>query len=204
MKVSGLLKSKNQDIAFTIDPHRAETIEVGVDMGKVDPIGWSATNNSLVIGVRSQLSSVEKNFDTLMERAFAETLNLRLRCPRITLGEIYLIPIFEFDDTSLKANRVGFKKKKVDVPKFLRMFQSITDLRYYEDPLSIYKYNATALVVADFSGPDVDVLWAPQDFARVYPGEAITAAAEMLAPSLFVQKIVDAYLEAIAANSSGE
>jgi hypothetical protein len=77
LKVTGLLKAKDQDICFTVDEHKEEKIKTGVEAGSTDPVGFHATNRALVVGVRSQLSSVAKNFDTLVERAFAETLNLR-------------------------------------------------------------------------------------------------------------------------------
>jgi hypothetical protein len=196
LKVTGLLKAKDQDIAFTVKPHIPEKIMTGVEAGSTDPIGYEATNSALVIGVRSQLSSLAKNFDTLVERAFAETLNLRLRCPNITLGEVYLIPLNEFDDFSLKSNIVGFKNTKVDLLKFVRIFNAITDPNYQSTPSDLYKYNSTMLIVADFSKPKVSVLWDYSDVKSEF--DTLTAEAmRNLVPAGFQKRISASYLDAI-------
>ena len=74
----------------------------------INSIGKEQSENAIVIGVRSQLSSVEFFFDTLMERAFAETLNLRLRLPKLVMGEVYLLPVVEYDDQAMKENRIAW------------------------------------------------------------------------------------------------
>jgi hypothetical protein len=86
LKIYGKLKGKDQDIVYLRTPIKNTVIEDGPNIGQVDSVGIEATMRSIIIGVRSQMSSVDKNFDTLMERAFAETLNLRLRAPVITSG----------------------------------------------------------------------------------------------------------------------
>jgi len=194
LKVSGLLKAKNQDIAVTVDEHVKEIVETGVNAGLVDPIGIKATNSSMVIGVRSQLSSLEKNFDTLAERAFAETLNLRLRAPGITLGEVYLVPVNEFDDASLKLNEMGFKRSKINLEKFVRIFNAITGEQSDQELNSLYKYNQTALVVADFAEPKVRVLWTQSDVADVF-GSKVAQEMVSLLPWSFTERIVETYLK---------
>jgi hypothetical protein len=194
LKVTGLLKAKNQDIAVTIEPHVKEIVGTGVNAGLVDPIGFQATNTSLVIGVRSQLSSLEKNFDTLAERAFAETLNLRLRAPGITLGEVYLVPVNEFDDAALKRNEVGFRSSKINLDKFVRIFNAITGEQTESDLNSLYKYNQTALIIADFSQPQVKVLWTQSEVEEHF-GEKIASSMVGLLPSTFTERIVDTYLK---------
>lgn len=74
--VWGFLKKKKQDLVITVgdvEPE-PELIDAGPLTGDTDELGHYATERSIVVGVRSQLSSVAKNFDTLMERTFAETL----------------------------------------------------------------------------------------------------------------------------------
>ncbi len=196
LKVTGLLKAKNQDISFTVDPHIQEKITTGVEEGRIDPIGHYATNRALVVGVRSQLSSVAKNFDTLVERAFAETLNLRLRTPNITLGEVYLIPLHEFNDHDLKNNTVGFKKSLVDLPKFTKIFNAITDPNHSKDPRDLYKYNATMLIVADFANSNVKVLWDENDVQSLF-GKKLAEAMKPILPCHFIDRIADSYLKAL-------
>ena len=97
MAVYGLLKGKRQDVVVMFDdiPHNGNHIAEGPLAGFYDPVGKEKAEKSIVIGVRSQLSSVAKNFDTLMERSFAETLNLRLRLHNLIMGDVYLIPVVE-------------------------------------------------------------------------------------------------------------
>ena len=197
LKVTGLLKAKDQDISFTVDQHVKEQINTGVEAGRIDPIGLNATNRALVVGVRSQLSSLAKNFDTLVERAFAETLNLRLRAENITLGEVYLIPLREFDDESLKNNRWGLKQTLIDLPKFARIFNAITDPNYRKNPTDLYKYNATMLLVADLSSKNVKILWDENDVAEHF-GEQIASDMKPLLPCHFIQRISEAYIDALA------
>lgn len=196
LKVTGLLKAKNQDIAVTVEKHISELIDTGVHSGKIDPIGLKATNSALIIGVRSQLSSLEKNFDTLAERAFAETLNLRLRAPKITLGEVYLVPVNEFDDRSLKENKFGFKNSPINLDKFVRIFKAITSDKSGINRDSIYKYNQTALIVADFSKPQVRVLWTKDELAERF-GNDVASEMVPLLPGTFTESIVQTYLSSI-------
>lgn len=88
LKISGFIKAKDQDLVmlFDGDEARRETIADGPLKGDIDPVGRQQSERAVVVGVRSQMSSVAKNFDTLMERAFAETLNLRLRLPGLVMG----------------------------------------------------------------------------------------------------------------------
>ena len=192
LKITGLLKAKKQDIAITVKPHIAEKIQTGVQVGEIDHVGFEATNSALAIGVRSQLSSIEKNFDTLSERSFAETLNLRLRCPKITLAEAYLIPIYEFNDFDLKNNKIGFNNKKVDVEKFIRIFNAITQQNNTHEKDSLYKYNATTLIIADMRDSNVRILWDQADFIEEF-GEQIALKAKQLYPSNFIKQLCDSY-----------
>jgi len=196
LKVTGLLKSKKQDVSVTIIDHKSETITTGANIGETDRVGLEATNSALVIGIRSQLSSVDKNFDTLAERAFAETLNLRLRAPKITIGEVYVLPVQEFDDESLKKNIVGFKKKNINASKFVSFFESISRKLVEDKTSSIYKYDGTALIIADFKSEKVKVLWDEKDFIKVF-GKEIPKEVVGLLPSTFIKRIIDAYLENI-------
>lgn len=86
---------------------------------KSDPYGFDFSTNSLVINVRSQMSSLAKNSDTLFERTFAEAQNLHMRYKDIVLGEVYLIPTHEYDDTLVAQNRVGFKTNQTNIEKYI-------------------------------------------------------------------------------------
>lgn len=195
LKLAGLLKSKNQDVTVLIKSQSPQTLESGARDGEIDLVGYIATNSALAIGVRSQLSSVDKNFDTLMERAFAETLNLRLRCPAIILGDVYVVPLYEIDDKAAINHIVKYKQKKTDIAKFVRLFSAITKQDHASDPLDLYKYNATSLVIADFSKKDIIIAWRSTDLAEWGFNSTTQELFESIKPEDFVSRIVSFYAE---------
>lgn len=153
LTITGFLKAKKQDVVILFGGSRPqpEPIAGGPLDGEMDSVGKAASQKAIVIGVRSQMSSVDKNFDTLMERTFAETLNLRLRLPDLVMGEVYLLPVYEYDPRAMLVQEVRFMPQHVKVEKFIRTFFGITDRRadaaIDED---LYKYERSALVLADF------------------------------------------------------
>ena len=152
LKVTGFIKTKKQDLTYIFDGDRLEeeVIKVGALKDQFDPVGHETSERSIVVGVRSQLSSIAKNIDTLMERSFAETLNLRLRLPELVMGEIYLIPTHEYLSEPMKANSVRFNADATDIEKFVKIFNMISDRTDTEEIEQSYKYERTALIVADF------------------------------------------------------
>ncbi len=150
--VSGLIKSKKQDIVALVgrDTKKPEIIREGPLAGAINSIGKRRSENAIVIGVRSQLSSVGKNFDTLMERAFAETLNLRLRLPKLVMGEVYVLPVVEYDAQAMKQNSIAWKKRPTPIEKFINTFLGISERAIGKDDKENYKYDRTALILVDF------------------------------------------------------
>ncbi len=151
IKLAGFLKQKKQDVCVL--PKGIAEEQIDIDWGpmafqnKIDPYGYDFSTNTLVINVRSQMSSLGKNADTLFERTFAEALNLHIRYPNIVLGEVYLIPVYEYDDALVAENRVGFKTRMSDVEKYISFFDSINNRGAEQEP---YKYERCALLVVDF------------------------------------------------------
>lgn len=150
----GFLKQKKQDIVVLFDEEEPEIITSGLLEGNTDNIGSKATSNSIIIGVRSQLSSINKNFDTMMERAISEPLNMRLKYPSIIMGEVYMVAVREFDEQSMKDNQVAFKNK-TNVEQFIKTFNEITSAN--RDITEQYKYDVSALILVDFSRTPVKV-----------------------------------------------
>lgn len=154
IKMAGFLKQKDQDVCVL--PANIEKCPIIIDWGplkfenKSDPYGFDFSTNSLVINVRSQMSSLAKNSDTLFERTFAEAQNLHMRYKDIVLGEVYLIPTHEYDDTLVAQNRVGFKTNQTNIEKYISFFNSINNR-----PLNgeNYEYERCALLIVDFSQP---------------------------------------------------
>lgn len=152
IKLAGFLKQKNQDVC--VIPKRIQKSPLKIDWGpmafqeKKDSYGYEFSDNMLVINVRSQMSSLAKNSDTLFERTFAEAQNLHMRYPNMVLGEVYLIPVHEYDDDAVKNNRVAFKEHLTDIEKYISFFDSINGRQLGEHD---YMYERCTLLVVDFS-----------------------------------------------------
>jgi len=168
---AGFIKAKKQDICAVptafIGKEIPEIISVGMMTGKTDGFGKDYTENSLVINIRSQMSSIGKNNDTIVERAFAETLNLHKRCPKMVLGEFFILPTtgFNMDEVkkknpvfeliiTTKANRRS-KTTAESIEKSINTYASINsrDITKGEE----YKYERLCLILADFSQTPVRI-----------------------------------------------
>ena len=149
--LSGVLKKKSQDIVvFPSDlSPTPERINTGFLEGKSDVYGEAFTERTLSINVRSQLSSLDKNFDTLYERTFAEALNLHLRCPSMCLGEVYMIPVYEYDVADAQQRIVSFSQSIGRIEKYLLAFNAINSRTAVSS--DHHRYEQVCLLVVDFS-----------------------------------------------------
>jgi hypothetical protein len=128
----GYPKTKTQDILIQPQQDSGKNLSVGPLMS---------------INVRSQLSSIDKNYDTLFERLFAEALNLHNRFPYLVLGYIYLLPKTGYDDKAAKEKLVKFTER-YNIEKYILSFLSIADR---EDPEDVpWKYERICLLIVDF------------------------------------------------------
>lgn len=154
MKIAGFLKQKDQDVCVTpleILPQR-RLIDWGplqFEQGAYDAYGQEYSERTLVINIRSQLSSIAKNTDTLFERTFAESANLHKIYPHMVLGEAYLIPVYEYADDAQKENRVEFKTRHVNIEKYISFFSALNMRKTSKDDIN--KYEKAALIIVDFS-----------------------------------------------------
>lgn len=155
LRLAGFFKCKDQDICFLPNNVRQKREYLqfdGILKGKLDQFGTDLTEHILSVNVRSQLSSIAKNFDTLYERTFAEALNLHLRCQKMVLGEFYMIPVKEYDDEEAKFNRITFKNNKSvqkHIEKYLYSFSAVNNRRVLQG--EEYKYERVCLLIVDFS-----------------------------------------------------
>lgn len=155
IKVYGAIKAKDQDVCMIpngINPSPETLTFDGILRGETDPLGFNYTQRILSVNVRSQLSSVSKNFDTLYERTFAEPLNLHLRCPNMVLGEVYMIPVYEYDDDAAQHNRVAFKpnsKVKKHIEKYISSFSAVNNRPSVNG--NEMRYERACLVIVDFN-----------------------------------------------------
>jgi hypothetical protein len=154
-KLAGFFKCKDQDICVlpnNLQPHEEILNFDGILKGTSDPYGYDFTERILSVNVRSQLSSIAKNFDTLYERTFAEALNLHLRCQKMVLGEFYMIPVVEYDDKLAKDKKIGFKENShihTHLEKYIYSFSAVNNRKVTEG--EEYKYERVCLLIVDFS-----------------------------------------------------
>lgn len=160
IKLAGFLKQKDQDI--TVIPRNITPTPTEITWGPlsheciIDNYGLEYTRRSLVINVRSQLSSLAKNSDTLFERTFAEAMNLHLIYNDMVLGDVYLIPVYEYEQSAAKNNRVKFSTHKTNLEKYISFFTSISGRQ--DSTTDEFKYERCALIIADFS-KEIPVLY---------------------------------------------
>lgn len=128
----GYPKTKTQDILIHPPQDSGKNLSVGPLMS---------------INVRSQLSSIDKNYDTLFERLFAEALNLHNRFPFLVLGYIYLLPKTGYDDKAAKDKEIRFTER-YNIEKYILSFLSIADRKGPEDVP--WKYERVCLLIVDF------------------------------------------------------
>lgn len=151
LKLAGFIKQKNQDICVVpedISP-KEEELEEGLLQGKIDAFGHEYTKKTLSINVRSQISSLAKNFDTLYERTVAEAQNLHVRCPEICLGEVYMIAVPEYCSDGVKECKTVFLNRVGTVEKYIKSFQALNGR--HDTTKEDYKYEQVCLLIVDFS-----------------------------------------------------
>ncbi len=178
IKLSGYLKKKTQDI-IVIPPNiqeNGELITNGLHKGKYDRFGHFATERILAINARSQLSSLGNNVDTLYERNFAESLNLHLRCPRMCLGEVYLIPTHEYN----------VNQTRVKIESYLNAFNAISER--IDTQTDHYKYEKVCLLIVDFREPIPTIYDSDEKLTELLGRESTASIANLtfdqLIPSL--------------------
>ena len=151
-KVYGFPKTKEQDIIIQ-PPQNGRNVSVG-------PI--------LAVNVRSQLSSIEKNYDTLFERIFAEALNLHNRFPYMVLGYLYLLPKVGYNPDAAKENRVELSER-YNLEKYILSFLSIASRTSPNDVP--WKYERVCLLIVDFEKSPPEVM----DNMRIFVNEGLVS-----------------------------
>ncbi|OQQ87434.1 hypothetical protein B6U57_06175 [Ligilactobacillus salivarius] len=152
IKMTGLFKQKDQDVCVVPSKikNKKELITWGplANTGIYTDYGQYKEERILATNVRSQLSSIEKNSDTLFERMIAEAFNLHYQYPNLVLGELYMIPVYEYEDNKMLNNSVGFKSKHSPIEKYIKFFSYLND---YSNKNDAYKYTKAGLVIVDFN-----------------------------------------------------
>jgi hypothetical protein len=109
-----------------------------VDVAVIDP-----HNGPLVIiGVRSQMSSVGKNVLNYYEGIVGECISLQDRFPMSAIGYVYLMPV--------RPIKEGRQTEVVDHPRFALMYEAITGRAGQDYKLLRGIYDEFAYMVVDF------------------------------------------------------
>lgn len=195
LKLAGSLKQKDQDVCVVPNhiSKRHEILQYGLLNGVEDEYGEDYTKQILTINVRSQISSIQKNFDTLYERTISEAQNLHDRCPNMVLGEVYLIAVPEYDDSCFDNYSASFKNINQDiVEKYIKSFLAITNRN--DITKDFYQYESTCLLIVDFNRVEPKIYSSTQELKNdglLSPDSEVSY--EELEWNNFLSKILNVY-----------
>lgn len=127
--------------ATILGSHKPKDVDVAV----IDP----ENGPLLMIGVRSQMSSVGKNVLTYYEGIVGECISLQDRFPMSTIGYVYLMP--------LRPIKEGKELELVDHPRFAKMYAAITGRsgQDYKNVRGVYDQFAYLVVDFDKEPPEI-------------------------------------------------
>lgn len=194
------LKFKKQDICV-FSKNKPEIVEP-LDFnglyatGVTEPYGELFTEHILSVNVRSQLSSIGKNIDTMYERTYAEPLNLHRRLPKMVLGEVYLLSVRELNSSQVALNNVVYKPHTDSVgryiERYIKGFAALNMRGSQRD--DDFKYERVALILADFSQTQVKIYRNNSDLNAegILPANT-TADMTNLSYDGFVERLIEVY-----------
>lgn len=200
MTLAGYLKFKKQDVCVipnNLAPEKEKIDFFGLfNSGAYDLYGELFTEHILSINIRSQLSSLAANIDTMFERTYAEPLNLHRRVPKMVLGEVYLISVKELDKNEIDKKNVVYKpftdSTAKHLEKYIKGFSALNLRRNQRD--DDFKYERVALIIADFSQNPVKIYNSTlQLFEDNLLPENSTASIENLIFDNFIQNLLEIY-----------
>jgi len=162
IKLAGFVKFKTQDICV-FPNHLVANPEplnfYGLHYGKIDKYGELFSEHILTVNLRSQLSALSANIDTMFERTYAEPLNLHRRLPKMVIGEVYMIAARELDNKEVVNRNVVYAPVTEAIAKsietYINGFSALNKRLNQRD--DDFKYERVALVIADFSQSPVKV-----------------------------------------------
>ncbi|MBC9987080.1 MULTISPECIES: hypothetical protein [unclassified Haloferax] len=147
----------------------------------------------MAINVRSQLSSIGKNFDTIFERIYAESLNLHNRFPYLPLGYFFLLPKRGYDSSAKQKNIVE-RSENFDIQKFISSYSSLSGRETPEDEK--WKYEAMCLLIVDFEQSPPRIMDDIDEFVEqglVTPEFAEIYGSNVISVENFFEKLLSDY-----------
>lgn len=198
--LAGFLKFKKQDICVfpnNLQPHQELLDFNGLfNTGITEPYGELFTEHILSINLRTQLSSLGNNIDTMFERTYAEPLNLHRRVPKMVLGEMYLISVKELDSRQIAQNNPVYCNFTAatarQLERYIKGFAALNMRKGQRD--DDFKYERVALIIADFSQNPIKVYNTTQQLIQdnLLPANS-TATMKNLEFEGFVRTLLDVY-----------
>lgn len=205
--MAGFLKFKTQDVCVfpnMIAPRQEALLFDGLfNTGVTEPYGELFTEHVLSVNVRTQLSSLGNNIDTMFERTYAEPLNLHRRVPKMVLGELYMISAKELDARQVAARNPSYcnftQSKARQLEKYIKGFAALNMRRGQRD--DDFKYERVALIIADFSQNPVRIYETTQQLIQdnLLPINS-TATMENLQFAGFTRTLLDCYEQRFGLN----
>ena len=113
------------------------------------------------LNIRSQLSSVQKNYDTLFERLVAESVNIHEKFPQLPCGYLYLLPTAGYNSDAMQNNKV-IRDERFNWEKYLTTFSLLANRKDPDD--KTFKYEKICLLAVDFSTNPPHILSSTDDF----------------------------------------
>lgn len=132
-KAKGFFKTKEQDVSVMCRKR------ISCDQHRNIP--------AISINVRSQLSSIQKNYDTLYERAVAEVLNLHLVDPTYVGGFLWLLPLWGYDPDSIKKGILSLSEQ-YNRAKYIKSLELLNGRNAIDD--KEWKYERMCLLLVNF------------------------------------------------------
>lgn len=110
------------------------------------------------------------------------------------MGDVYLIPVVEYDDALMKRNIVGWKRDVIAVDKFISTFLAISNRSQLKSDPEIYKYERVALVIVDFRQNPPKVIMSTDELKQGgFISRDFSSDYEPLSPINFAQDIFEIY-----------
>jgi len=205
--LAGFLKFKKQDVC--VFPNNLQPRQESIDFnglfnsGVTEPYGELFTEHVLSINVRTQLSSLAANVDTMFERTYAEPLNLHRRVPKMVLGEMYLISVKELDSGQIAHNNPVYTNFTAatsrQLERYIKGFSALNMRKGQRD--DDFKYERVALIIADFSQNPVRIYSTTQQLIQdnLLPADS-TATIDNLHFNGFIRTLLDCYEQRFGLN----
>jgi hypothetical protein len=142
-------KVEVQEESTVFGSHKTKDVDVAIIHPTSGPL--------VLVGVRSQMSSIGKNVLTYYQDIVGEAVSMQDRFPMTTHAYAYLHPLHYTDEKRVSGESVPGNKVTPDHARYARMYRAITgrDDRLYKNMTGIY--DEFAYLVVDFEAKKAEL-----------------------------------------------